>query len=78
MDQPHNPDCHVIFFDSVTGKSVEIVNRGPLASHLTRCTHLHPHPQFCLGDRYVCHTTTVHDRVDVALVPVADLIARTA
>lgn len=78
MDEPGNPDCHVIFRDSVTGKTVGIVNRGPLAANLTRCTHLHPHPQFCLGDRYICYTTTVHDRVDVALAPVADLIARTA
>jgi len=78
MDEPGNPDCHVLFRDTLTGKSVEIVNRGPLDRKLTRCTHLHPHPQFCLHDRYICHTTTVHDRVDVALVPVADLIARTA
>lgn len=78
MDEPGNPDCHVLFHDTVTGKSVDIVNRGPLAAHLTRCTHLHPHPQFCLNDRYVCYTTTVHDRVDVALAPVADLIALTA
>ena len=78
MDTPGNPDCHVIFRDTVTGKEIEIVNRGPLAPHLTQCTHLHPHPQFCLNDRYICYTTTVHDRVDVALVSVADLIARTA
>src|SRR5690606_30452129 len=45
MDSPGNPDCHVIFRDTATGKEVEIVNRGPLAPHLTRCTHLHPHPQ---------------------------------
>ncbi|MFH1496466.1 MAG: hypothetical protein ABII82_01455 [Verrucomicrobiota bacterium] len=78
MDDPGNPDCHVLFRDTVTGKTVEIVNRGPLAPHLTQCVHLHPHPQFCLHDRYICYTTTVHDRVDVALAPVADLIARTA
>ncbi len=78
MDSPGNPDCHVIFRDTVTGKEVEIVNRGPLAAHLTQCTHLHPHPQFCLNDRYICYTTAVHDRVDVALVPVTDLITRTA
>jgi hypothetical protein len=78
MASPGDPDCHVIFFDTVTGKSVEIVNRGPLAPHLTQCVHLHPHPRFCLHDRYICHTTTILDRVDVALAPVADLIARTS
>ncbi len=77
MDEPHNPDCHVMFRDTFTGKEIEIVNRGPLAPHLTKCTHLHPHPQFCLDDRYICYTTTVHDRVDVALVSVAELIGRT-
>ncbi len=78
MDHPGNPDCHVLFHDTVTGKTVEIVNRGPLSPHLTRCTHLHPHPQFCLNDRYICYTTTVYDRVDVALVSVDELMARTA
>jgi len=78
MDEPGNPDCHVIFLNTLSGKTVEIVNRGPLNPGLTRCTHLHPHPQFCLNDRYICYTTTVHDQVDVALTPVADLIALTA
>jgi hypothetical protein len=77
MDSPGKPDCHVLFRDTVTGKEVEIVNRGPLAPHLTQCGHLHPHPQFCLNDRYICHTTTVHDRVDVALIRTDDLIRRT-
>ena len=78
MDRPSPSDCNVFFFDCVTGKQIEIVNRGPLAPHLTQCGHLHPHPQFCLHDRYVCYTTTIHDRVDVALVSVTDLITRTA
>lgn len=78
MNLPSPADCNVIFFDTVTGKSIEIVNRGPLAPHLTQCGHLHPHPQFCLKDRYICYTTTVHERVDVALVAVKDLINHTA
>lgn len=78
MDLPSPSDCNVIFRDTITGKEVEIVNRGPLAAHLTQCTHLHPHPQFCQNDRYICYTTTVHDRVDVALVRTEDLIRRTA
>lgn len=77
MDEPHNPDCHVMFRDTLTGREVEIVNRGPLAPHLTKCVHLHPHPQFCLNDRYICYTTTIHDRVDIALVPLEELIDRT-
>jgi len=77
MADPVISDCHVVFRDTVTGKEVEIVNRPPLAAELTQCVHLHPHPQFCQHDRYICHTTTVFDRVDLALVPTADLIART-
>lgn len=78
MDEPRPADCHVIFRDTVTGREVEIVNRGPLAAGLTQSVHLHPHPHFCLDDRYICYTTTIHDRVDVALVSVADLKAATA
>ena len=77
MSDPVICDCHVAFRDVLTGKELEIVNRPPLARHLTQCGHLHPHPQFCLHDRYICHTTTIHDRVDLALVPTAELIART-
>lgn len=75
MADPVVCDCHVLFRDTVTGRQVEIVNRPPLGPDVTQCTHLHPHPQFCLGDRYLCHTTTIHDRVDVALVPVEPLKA---
>ena len=77
MDDPVVSDCHVAFRNLLTGKEVEIVNRPPLARHLTQCQHLHPHPQFCHNDRYICYTTTVHDRVDIALVRTEDLIART-
>ncbi|MCG3147575.1 MAG: hypothetical protein PCFJNLEI_01015 [Verrucomicrobiae bacterium] len=73
MADPVVSDCHVAFLDTVTGRQVEIVNRPPLAAGLTQCVHLHPHPQFCQNDRYICYTTTVHDRVDVALVTVTDL-----
>jgi len=68
-------DCHVAFRDTRTGRETQIVNHPPLAAGLTQCTH--PHPQFCCNDRYICHTTTVHNRVDVALVPTQELIART-
>jgi hypothetical protein len=77
MADPVISDCHVAFRDTVTGKEVEIVNRPPLASDLIQCGHLHPHPQFCQNNRYICHTTTVYDRVDLALVPTEQLIART-
>jgi hypothetical protein len=77
MADPVVCDCHVAFRNLVTGKEIEIVNRPPLPRNITQCVHLHPHPQFCQNDRYVCYTTTVHDRVDIALVRTDDLIART-
>lgn len=73
MGDPVVCDCHVAFRNLETGHEVEIVNRPPLPAAATQCVHLHPHPQFCLDDKYICHTTTVHGRVDVALVPVAPL-----
>lgn len=77
MADPVISDCRVAFRDTVTGREVEIVNRPPLDAKLLQCGHLHPHPQFCCQDRYICHTTTVHDRVDLALVATDDLKART-
>jgi len=77
MASPYVPDCHVVFRNVATGKEVEIVNHPPLAKELTQCGHLHPHPQFCGNDCYICYTTTVHNRVDLALVSTADLIERT-
>ncbi|PTY02932.1 hypothetical protein DB346_07930 [Verrucomicrobia bacterium LW23] len=78
MHLPAPADCIVCFRNIATGKDIEIVNRPPLAAHLLQCGHLHPHPQFCCSDKYICHTTTVHDRVDIALVPTAPLAERTA
>lgn len=77
MGDPVVCDCRVDFFDTATGRSVQIVDYPPLAAALTQCRHLHPHPHFCHHDRYVCYSTTVHDRVDVALTPTAQLRAAT-
>jgi len=77
MEDPVVCECRVAFRDTQTGREVEIVNRPPLAPNFTQCIHLHPHPQFCLSDRYICHTTTIHDRVDVVLVRTDELIERT-
>lgn len=74
MDDPGMPDCHVLFRDTETRREVTIVDSPPLTADRTQCVHLHPHPQFCLGDRYVCYTTTVHGRVDLALVRTDQLI----
>lgn len=68
----------VAFFNVRTGRSVDIASRlDPLGEPRARY-HVHPHPRFCLNDRYVCYTTNVLGRVDVAFVPVAELIAKTS
>ncbi len=76
MDDPKVCDCHVIFRDTVTGKR----SNSSIALRWMRispnASTVHPHPQFCLGDRYICHSTTIHGRVDVALVPTSSLIER--
>jgi hypothetical protein len=74
-DAPHV--AQVAFFDTRCGREVNIVSHMPAApAPLEMATyHLHPHPQFCAGGRFVCYTTTVLGRVDVALVRTEDLVA---
>ncbi len=77
MALPDPADCRVHLREVASGREITLVDRGPLARELTQIIHLHPHPCFCLHDRYVCYTTTVHDRVDVALTEVAPLLETT-
>lgn len=67
----------VIFYNRKTGREVSIVSHMPYPPDALRRYHVHPHPQFCLHDRYICYTTTVLGRVDVALVSVQSLVALT-
>jgi hypothetical protein len=39
--------------------------------------HVHPHPTFCVNDRFICYTTNVLGNIDVALVDVEELVERT-
>lgn len=78
--QPGVATCvsKVVFLNRKTGREAVIVSHMPYPSDALRRYHVHPHPQFCLRDRYICYTTTVHGRVDVALISVESLIALTA
>ncbi len=67
----------VAFLNRETGKSVEIVSFVPRLDARTRRYHIHPHPQFTWMDRFICYTTTVNQRVSVALTPVDALLAAT-
>jgi hypothetical protein len=67
----------VAFFNPGTGKEINVVTQLPSLASSRRTYHVHPHPRFCLDDRFVCYTTNVLGRVDVAIVAVNQLIERT-
>jgi hypothetical protein len=68
----------VAFFNVKTGKEIKIVSDLPQLPYPRSRYHIHPHPHFCVDDRYVCYTTNVLGTVDVALVSVAQLVERTS
>jgi hypothetical protein len=74
---PAGDDWRVAFFNLTTRSEIEIVSQLPVLSWPRRAYHVHPHPRFCLDDRYICYTTNVRGTVDVAIVPVDQLIDRT-
>ena len=75
---PNDPASHKILFRNLeTGREVNIVSRLPEVPRALARYHVHPHPQFCLQDRFICYTTNVRGVVDVAFVQVEELVART-
>jgi hypothetical protein len=70
----------VAFYNTLTRKEIAIVSHMPAPPEVTKrgFFHAHPHPQFVLNDTYIAYTTTVRGTLDYAMVPVADLIARTS
>ncbi len=73
-----NPDFwRVAFYHIGTGREVSIVSDLPRLPYPRSRYHIHPHPQFCMNDQYICYTTNVLGSVDLALVPVAALLERT-
>jgi hypothetical protein len=64
----HEP-CKVLFYDRVRRQETAICSALPKPQFNPRLTHCHPHPRFVLNDSYVAYTTTVNDRVTVALTP---------
>lgn len=70
--------CRVVFHDTTTGVSVDIVSAWPWPSARAQAGyHPDPHPQFVLDDQLIAYTTTVYGGLDLALVRVEDLVART-
>ena len=67
----------VYFLNRRTGQKLTIANNPERADYAGRNYHIDPHPRFVLGDQYVVFTTTVLGAVDLAIVPTADLLAKT-
>ncbi|WNR43454.1 hypothetical protein [Paenibacillus roseipurpureus] len=68
--------CRVAFYNRKTNREINLVSDLPYTER-TRY-HTDPHPQFCLGDRWICSTTTVLGSVTLALTDVNQLIAATS
>jgi len=68
----------VQFMNRATGKVVKIVDNPGRADFAGQNYHIDPHPRFVGGDRWVTFTTTFRGEIDVALVAVDELLARTA
>lgn len=68
----------VHFMNRHTGKIVVVAEHEERADYVGRNYHIDPHPRFCSNDRYVVFTTTVQGEVDLAIVPTAHLIEKTA
>jgi len=87
-------DWRLAFYNINTGREVPIVSDFPVfpsprptsSWSLSATTpsydrgryHVHPHPKFCMDDRYVCYTTNVLGNIDLAIVAVEELVARTS
>lgn len=78
-----NPDvpCGVYFLNRSTGKEVAIATGLPYPRSIPlrekRAYHFDPHPFFSADGRHVVYTTTVFDRLDVAMAPVEQLLEAT-
>ena len=68
----------VQFLNRETGQDVHIADNPEMPGLVGATYHIDPHPRFVGDDRYGVFTTTVRGEVDLAIVPVADLIERTS
>ena len=64
----------VNFLNRNTGKVTKIVNNPEKLDHTGKNYHIDPHPRFCGNDEYIIFTTTVRGEVDLAIIPVKELL----
>jgi len=75
---PGSDSCRVAFYNRITGKTIDIAGSMPPPSATQIPYHVHPHPQFCCGDQFICYTTNVKGTVDVAIADVRQLVDLTS
>ena len=61
-----------------TGKIIVIAEHEERTDYVGRNYHIDPHPRFCANDQYVVYTTTVRNEIDLAIIPVENLIDATS
>jgi len=67
----------VNFLNRKTGREVQLADNPEMFGITGANYHIDPHPRFCCGDQYVVFTTTVRGVVDLAIVPVQELVEKT-
>ncbi|MEI7833441.1 MAG: hypothetical protein WCJ56_09610 [bacterium] len=67
--------CQVLFYDSKSGHRIEIASGLPEPSEPRGKYHIDPHPQFSPLDTAIVYTTTVLGKIDVAITPLAGILA---
>jgi hypothetical protein len=67
----------VHFMNRDTGKVIVLAEHAERTDYTGSNYHIDPHPRFCGSDRYVVFTTTVRNEIDLAIVPVEELIQAT-
>ncbi|MAS32617.1 MAG: hypothetical protein CL610_01335 [Anaerolineaceae bacterium] len=68
----------VNFLNRETGQRVRLADNPEMPGRVGANYHIDPHPRFVGNEQLVAFTTTVRGEVDLAVVPTADLIARTS
>jgi hypothetical protein len=64
----------VRFLNRETGRDVQVIDNPARDDYVGANYHIDPHPRFAGGGRYVTFTTTVCGEVDLAVVPVEELV----
>ncbi|MFW6007432.1 MAG: hypothetical protein ACOCQ5_05520, partial [Halanaerobiales bacterium] len=62
-----------LFYDREQNKEINIVTGLPNPPFSRNKYHIDPHPQFSPKDSWIVYTTTVRNKVDVALTPVSNI-----